>query len=68
MARLVVALRGPFSKAIGVSSLGATASPLGSSKCSKERSISYLVIIRSFLKEICILADLMQGNFFPELI
>jgi len=63
MARPVVALRGPFSKAIGVSSLGATSSPLGSSNSSKERSSFYLVIVRSFHKEICILADLLQGNF-----
>jgi len=63
MARLVVALRGPFSKTIGVSTPGATASPLGSSKSSTERSSFYLVIVRSFHREICILADLLQGNF-----
>jgi len=62
MAKLAVALRGPFSKEIGVSSLDATASPLGSSKSSKERSSFYLVFVRSFHREICILADLLQGN------
>jgi hypothetical protein len=63
MARLVVCFRRLFPKAIGERSLGATASPLGSCNRRKERSIFYLVIVRSFHTEFCIPAELLQGNF-----